>query len=72
MTNRDKMIKILFKTLILVLFPLLFFGALLFSDVMQKILRRALKAKGRDQVIRLLSYKGLIGIFDLIERRPRP
>ncbi len=69
--NPDKIVKLLFRTLILVFFPLLYFGALLFSEFIDKLLRRALKEKGRDEVMRLLSYKGLIGIFDLIERRSR-
>ncbi|MDD1778659.1 MAG: hypothetical protein LUQ65_10875, partial [Candidatus Helarchaeota archaeon] len=69
--NQDKIVSLLFRTLILVLFPLLYLGAVLFSDFIQKLLRRALKEKGRDEVMRLLSYKGLVGVFDLIERRPR-
>jgi len=43
--------------------------ALLFSQFFERVLRRVLVEKGRDDVIRLLSYKGLFGIFDLIERR---
>lgn len=68
----DKMMKILFKTLILFLILPLLFGAVFFSKFFQGVLRRALKEKERDDVIRLLSYKGLFGIFDLIEKRQRP
>jgi peptidoglycan/LPS O-acetylase OafA/YrhL len=69
--NQDKIVKLLFRTLILVLFPLVYLGAVLLSEFIEKLLRRALKEKGRDTVMRLLSYKGLIGIFELIERRSR-
>jgi len=69
--KNDRMILFLFKALILILFPLLFFGAWLFSYFLESILRRALKEKGRDKVIRVISYKGLFGIFDLIERKRR-
>ncbi|MFX1297081.1 MAG: hypothetical protein ACFFD2_19790, partial [Promethearchaeota archaeon] len=67
--KHDKLIKILFKTLILFLILPILFGTLLFSIFFKNVLRRALKEKGRDDVIRLLSYKGLFGVFDLIERR---
>jgi len=67
--ENDRLIRILFKGVILVLFPLLLVGSLFFADFLQRILRRSLKKKGRDEVIRLLSYKGLFGIFDLLERK---
>ncbi len=64
--KNDKVIKFLFKGLILVFIIPLILGARLFSIYLQRILRRALEKRGRDEVIRLLSYKGLFGIFELI------
>ena len=67
--NSDKLIRGLFKALLVIFVIPLLLGAIAVSDFLQKILRKALKEKGRDEVIRLLSYKGLFGLFDLIERR---
>ena len=67
----DKLIRIAFKSLIACLFLPILFGAFFFSGLFEKILRRGLREKGRDEVIRLISYKGLFGIFDLIGRRRR-
>lgn len=65
----DKLIRGVIRALVLIFSIPLLLGAIAISDFIQKLLRKALREKGRDEVIRLLSYKGLFGIFDLIERR---
>ncbi|MHA1267163.1 MAG: hypothetical protein ACTSRS_18125 [Candidatus Helarchaeota archaeon] len=67
--SKYKPIKLLFKLLVLVYFLPLLFGAFAFSHLFQRLLRNALREKGRDEIIRLLSYKGAFGIFDLLGRR---
>lgn len=67
--NDGKLIKLLIKSVILTFFLPLICGAAAFSHLLHRILRKALKEKGRDEVIRLLSYKGIFGIFALISRK---
>ncbi|MHA1278126.1 MAG: hypothetical protein ACTSQI_14330 [Candidatus Helarchaeota archaeon] len=64
--KNDKMLKVGFKGLILIFIIPLILGASLFSLYLQRILRQMLEKKGHDTVIRLLSYKGLFGIFELM------
>ncbi|MFX0099878.1 MAG: hypothetical protein ACFFCS_09855 [Candidatus Hodarchaeota archaeon] len=69
MEKDDIWIRILFKLLIALLFIPIMFGVTWFSYLFEKILRRALKTRNREDVWRLLSYKGLFGAFELIERK---
>ena len=66
MTN-IKLMRILFKLCALVGFLPIFFLALLFSNFLQNVLKKALKELGPEEVNRLLADKGLFAIFDFLE-----
>lgn len=62
----DELLRLLLKVFILVFFPVILFSALFFSYYFERALRVALKKTGRDNLIRLVGYKGFIGIFELM------
>ena len=65
----DRAVRILFKITLLAYIPLILIGGLALADLFQRILKRAVKKKGRETVERILVYKGLLGIIDLVERK---
>ena len=66
---REKPLRVWFKAyLIVYLIPLLF-GALLFSQLFDIALRRTLEERGRDKIVRLVGYKGIAGIFDVLKKK---
>ncbi len=64
--EREELLRLFLKSFILVYFPIILFSALFFSYYFEKALRVALKKTGRDNLIRLVGYRGFIGIFDLM------
>lgn len=47
------------------LLPLIF-SALFFSQIFEKGLRRLLEERDRDKIVRMVGYKGFMGIFDVL------
>ncbi len=62
----DELLRYLLKTFIIVYFPIILIATLLFSYYFERVLRVALKKAGRDKLVRLVGYRGFIGIFDLM------
>ena len=67
--DRDRSVRILLKITLLAFIPLFLIGGLALAELFQRILKRAVKEKGRETAERILVYKGLLGIWDLIERK---
>ena len=67
--DHDRSVRILLKITLLAFIPLLLIGGLALADLFQRILKRAVKEKGRETAERILVYKGLLGILDLFERK---
>lgn len=66
-----KYIKFLWRNLILILIIPLILLASLFSYQFQKVLRKTLDEEDVESIIRMLSLKGLSGIFELMGSQNR-
>ena len=70
----DDLLRYLLKAFMMVFFPMLIFLAVFFSYFFERGLRRALRDTGRENIVRLVGYKGFLGIFDVMgkpkEKKP--
>ncbi len=62
----DDLLRYLLKAFMMVYLPMLIFLAAFFSYFFERGLRRALRDTGRENIVRLVGYKGFLGIFDVM------
>ncbi|MBN2152822.1 MAG: hypothetical protein JW839_15330 [Candidatus Lokiarchaeota archaeon] len=64
-TFKERGLYFLVKILVLVFLVPILVGSVMFTRVFSSTLRKTLKARGLNEVQRVLNWKGIAGIFEL-------